>query len=84
MSRRRRLPPTYAEVAEVLDVLPIAVAERRRELRMSVRETATEMGVARNTLTRFEDGEDVSIRFLPPILSWLDGGAPPRRPRLKI
>jgi ribosome-binding protein aMBF1 (putative translation factor) len=85
MPRGRRLPPTYEEVADVLGVLPLAVMKKRGERGISVRAAAKEMGVARNTLTRFEDGEEVSIRFLPPILVWLSNGdRPARRPRLKI
>jgi DNA-binding transcriptional regulator YiaG len=80
-----RRPPTYAEIAKALDVLPVTVAERRRSLGLSVRAAAREIGIARNTLTRFEDGEDVSIKFQTPILVWLSNGdRPARRPRLTV
>jgi transcriptional regulator with XRE-family HTH domain len=80
-----RRPPTYLEISKAVESLPIAVAERRRALGMSVRAAAKEIGIARNTLTRFEDGEDVSIKFQIPILRWLsDGDRPTRKPRLTV
>jgi DNA-binding Xre family transcriptional regulator len=80
-----RRPLRYGEIAEIIEALPTTVAERRIELRKSVRTAAKEIGIPRNTLTRFEDGEDVSIRFQIPILRWLSYGDPPRRkPRLTV
>ena len=80
-----RKPPTYREISQAVESLPIAVTERRRALGMSIRAAAKEIGIARNTLTRFEEGEDVSIKFQIPILRWLsDGEKPARRPRLTV
>lgn len=63
---------TYAELAEVLENLPLIVREARRARRVSLRCAGQQMGVDFNTLGRLERGHDIRIDVLSAIFRWLD------------
>ena len=67
-----RKPPTYQEIAVVLDRLPIVVQERRRALGISIRSAAKQIGISHSTLVRLEKGEDTYSRALMPVLRWVE------------
>jgi transcriptional regulator with XRE-family HTH domain len=67
---------TYSELAEVIDSLPLLVRERRRQMRLSVRAAAAEVGVAPSTLSRVENGAGYDSGSLTAILRWLDSTTP--------
>jgi hypothetical protein len=71
--RGRELAP-YAELLEVLDALPLLVRERRRQLKLTLREAGEAAGVGFNTLYRVESriGE-CSLSSAVAILRWLGG-----------
>lgn len=68
-----RKPPSYDEVARLLEALPVVVFERRRALGLSIRAASKEMGFSYTTLARLEEGVDVHGRHLILALKWLDG-----------
>jgi len=67
-----RLTP-YAELADVIEALPLLVRERRRALGLSLRGAAAQLGCSQNTVTRIENDQDYNSRLLPHLLRWLDG-----------
>jgi hypothetical protein len=64
----------YAELAYVLDRLPLLLREARRSRRLPLRVAAGEVGVAMSTLHRIENGEDCELSSALAVLRWLDGG----------
>lgn len=70
-----RSAATFAEVAEVMDMLPSAVAVIRRSRGLSLRAAADQIGCSFNTLYRIEQGRDFNAHHLPALLRWLDGRA---------
>lgn len=63
---------TYAELAQIVDVLPLLTKEARRGRGLSLRDAAAEIGTGFNTLTRFEHGANVNLSNAVKILRWLD------------
>lgn len=63
---------TYAELVDVLDLLPRLLREIRRLRGLSLRAAADEIGVAFNSLSRFERGQDVLLSNAVAVLKWLD------------
>jgi transcriptional regulator with XRE-family HTH domain len=63
---------TYGELAEVIDNLPLLVRERRRQMRLSVRSAAAQIGMSFSTVSRLENGADLNGENLAAILRWLD------------
>ncbi len=63
---------TYAEMAGMLDELPIIVKAARRGQRLSERELARRIGLSPMTLSRVEQGREFSSVSLRAILLWLD------------
>lgn len=62
----------YAELADVLDNLPLLVRERRRQQRLSLRDAADQSGVSFNTICRIEKGSDTAMSIVIAALRWLD------------
>lgn len=63
---------TYAELAQVIDLLPVLVRARRRADRLSIRAAAAQAGMSFSTLARVENGEQMSGESLKALLLWLD------------
>lgn len=63
---------TYAELADVLQSLPLLLREARRQRGLSVRKAAVEIGVSFATVSRIENGEDHMIDNGLAVLRWLD------------
>lgn len=62
---------TYAELAELLDHLPLLCREKRRREGLSVRTAAEQMRVNYSVIGRFERGEGVHLDNARQILRWL-------------
>lgn len=68
-------PTSYGELAHVLRILPTLCFEKRRLRGLTLRAAAAEIGgISFNTLTRFEQGEDVHQSTITAVLAWV--GAP--------
>lgn len=63
----------YAELARVVENLPLLLTARRQADGLSLRAAAKEMGVSFSTLTRIEAGAGYQSDILPALLRWLDG-----------
>jgi transcriptional regulator with XRE-family HTH domain len=61
-------PVTSAALAS----LPAAVRDRRHQLGLSIIDAAAQIGVARNTLSRFENGAEVMSGSLLRIVEWME------------
>lgn len=65
----------YAELADVLEALPLLVREARRARELSIRSAGAQMGVDPTTVHRIEQGEvATNIKIAVRALRWL--GAP--------
>lgn len=64
---------TYAELAAVLESMPLICRETRRIRRLSLRSAADKMGVSFSTIGRFENGEDARYETFIAVMKWLDG-----------
>lgn len=62
----------YAELAEVIDRLPLLLREARRAHGLSVRKAAAEIGCSFSTISRMENGEDCALYNAVAVLRWLD------------
>ncbi len=62
---------SYAELADLVENLPLIVLENRRRRQISLREAARELGVSFSTISRVERGEDFNTRILSNLLRWL-------------
>jgi transcriptional regulator with XRE-family HTH domain len=64
---------TYAELAAVLDSLPLLMREKRRKDRLSVRAAAEQAGVSFMTFSRWERGDTGrNVSAVAEMLRWLD------------
>ena len=63
---------SYAELAMVLERMPLLAREARRSRGLSLRAAAKDMGLNFSTLNRFERGEDVVLSNAVTIMRWLD------------
>ena len=66
-------PTSYAELAALLDSLPLLIAETRRRKGLSIRSAAKEIGCSFSTVLRIEAGEDYNSRITPKLLRWIGG-----------
>lgn len=71
-ARHTAVPSRYADLAAVVEALPMLVREHRRRRGVSLRAAARELGVSFSTLDRIERGEDYNSRSLPDLLRWLE------------
>lgn len=68
---------SYAELADVLENLPMLVREKRRRDRLSLHRAGALVGCAASTLMRFEKGENgIALDTAAALVRWL-GAAPP-------
>lgn len=63
---------TYAELADVLQSLPLLLREARRQRGLSIRKAAVEIGINFATLSRIEAGKGHMIDNGLAVLHWLD------------
>lgn len=63
---------TYAELAAVLEALPLLLREARRARGLSVRAVARDLTVSFSTIGRIEAGEDCNLSNALAVLRWLD------------
>lgn len=75
MTPTRGTQTTYAELAEIIESLPLIVREIRRSRQLSLRAAAKEIGTNAPTLGRMEAGSDYTVSNLRAVLCWLNGGA---------
>lgn len=68
---------TYAELADMIGLLPVLVREARRARQLSQRAAAAQLGVSFATVSRIEAGEDCVLSNAVIVLRWLD--QPPAR-----
>lgn len=68
---------TYSELADVLVSLPLLVREARRAWRLTLREAGEQVGCSASTLSRFENGDELSLPNAIAVLRWLDIPARP-------
>lgn len=66
-------PASYAELAEVLEHLPVIVRHTRRQRGLSLRAAARQIGTAPSTVKRIEDGEDMRLSVFLAVLRWISG-----------
>lgn len=63
---------SYAELADILDILPVLLREGRRSRRLTLRAASEQSGVGFNTIFRVENGNECSVTNAIRILRWLD------------
>jgi hypothetical protein len=66
----------YAELADILDNLPLLVREGRRSRGLNLRDAGQQSGVGFNTLSRVERGMACTVPNAVAILRWLDTRPP--------
>lgn len=64
----------YAELADVLEALPLLVREARRARELSIRSAGEQIGMDASTLWRIEQGASANTVTVAKVLRWL--GAP--------
>jgi hypothetical protein len=62
---------SYAELAEILEILPVLLREGRRSRRLTLRAASEQTGVGFNTILRVENGNECSVTNAIRILRWL-------------
>lgn len=67
---------TYAEMADVLESLPLLLREARRSRQLTMRGAATQIGVAYSTVHRIEATDDSRLSSVIPVLRWLAAPSP--------
>lgn len=65
---------TYGDLADVLEHLALLVREARRAQRITAKVVAEETGLSQSTLSRLENGADISLGHAITLLRWLDQG----------
>lgn len=65
-------PTPYAELAEVIDRLPMLLREARRARGLSMRAAAKELGISFSTIPRIEAGQDCALSNAVAVMRWLD------------
>ena len=69
---------SYAELIGIIEALPVLVREKRRRLSLGLRAAADQSGVGMSTISRFENGENLSQDGLVALLRWV--GTPDAAP----
>lgn len=65
-------PPSYAELAHVLDNLPLLLRETRRARGLALRPAAEQIGIGHATVSRMEKGDDCALSNVVAVIRWLD------------
>jgi transcriptional regulator with XRE-family HTH domain len=73
LDNTRGAPTSYAELARVIEALPLLLREARRTRRLSLRAVEEQTGVGYTSLHRIEHGGGYEADTLLTILRWLDG-----------
>lgn len=63
---------SYADLAQVIQDMPVIVRSARRMRRLSLRAAGVEMGLSFATVHRVESGHDFDSGTLQALLRWLD------------
>lgn len=69
-------PTSYAELADVLDRLPLLVRETRRRRGLSLRGAAKDAGVQMANIARCEQGQGLHMATVLPLLRWIGSPDP--------
>jgi transcriptional regulator with XRE-family HTH domain len=77
MTDPRKEPTPFAELAQIIENLPVIVLNARRAKRLSQRALARQAGMSFSTVSRIENGEEMSTVSLAAILGWLNGEMKP-------
>jgi len=64
---------SYADLAQVIQNMPVIVRSARRTRRLSLRAVAEQTGLSFMTIRRIESGNDFDSGTLVTLLRWLDG-----------
>lgn len=64
---------TYAELIEVISSAPVVLRETRRVRQVGLRHVAGQTGVSFPTLSRFENGGNLTTDHLVAVLRWIGG-----------
>lgn len=67
---------SYTEIAEVLDHLPLLLREARRARQITIRDAATQAGLAYSTFNAIELGHNISLPVVLAAIRWLDRETP--------
>jgi transcriptional regulator with XRE-family HTH domain len=67
-----RAPTSYAELANVLNALPMLTRETRRARQLTVRAAAVELDISAATVTRIEAGSIPSVDRITALLYWIE------------
>jgi len=67
-----RAESTYAELAAVLESLPIVLRETRRARGLSIRACARQAGLSFSTVHRIENGDDAVMSNVITLMRWID------------
>lgn len=65
-------PTPYAELAAVIEALPLLLREARRQRQLSARAVARQLDCGVSTVLRIEDGEGCALSNAVAVLRWLD------------
>lgn len=68
--------PTYTQLADLLEQLPLLLREARRRRGLATRDAAEEMQIAHSTVSRIETGDGCALPTAIAVLRWLDTSAP--------
>lgn len=69
--RANRRQATYAELDDVLRLLPMLARESRRARGWTTRQFGQEVGVSSSTVSRLETGKPVTLDTARAVLRWL-------------
>jgi len=74
----------YAELIEIINVLPTLVREKRRRLGLTLRQAEAQCGGGQTTLHRYEKRETISQEGLVALLRWVGAPDPPAEPHATV
>ena len=72
---------SYDELVGIIEALPVLVREKRRRLTLGLRAAADQSGVGMSTISRFENGENLSQDGLVALLRWVGTPDPAEQAR---
>lgn len=63
---------SYAELADILALLPVLLREARRSRHLTMQQAADQMSISAATVCRIEAGENCRSDIAVTVLRWLD------------
>lgn len=69
-----KAPTTFAELAKLIEHMPIILVNARRARHLSQRAMALQAGMSFSTVSRIENGQEMNSDSLLAVLRWLDAG----------